>query len=125
MENKDLKILCIEDDPDTCELVTFVFEEAGYEIETCSQLECLKLLREQKFQAVILDNYFYGTSGVEICRELRSFDQATPIIFFSGEARQTEIDKALAAGANEYLIKPNGFEQLLPTTIHLIEESRK
>ena len=121
MKNKALKILCIEDDKDTCELITFVFEQEGYKVESCTQMECLKLIREEKFLAVILDNYFYGTTGVEICQELRSFDKTTPVIFFSGEVRQAEIEKALEAGANDYLIKPSGFEKLLPTTIELIE----
>lgn len=124
MENNDFKILCIEDDKDTCELLTFVFEQEGYNVESCSQIDCLNLIREKKFLAVILDNYFIGISGVEICRELRSFDKTTPIIFFSGEARPEEIEKALSAGANDYLVKPNDFERLQPTTIKLIEESK-
>ena len=122
MKHNDLKILCIEDDEDTCDLVTFIFAQEGYKVESCSQVECLKLIREEKFLAVILDNYFIDKSGVEICRELRNFDKTTPVIFFSGEARQSEIEKAISAGANDYLIKPNDFEKLLPTTIKLIEE---
>ena len=123
MKNNPLKILCIEDDEDTCELIAFVFKQAGYSVEACSQTDCLKLIREEKFLAIILDNYFVELSGVQICQEFRSFDRTTPVIFFSGEARQEEITKALSAGANDYLIKPNDFEKLLPTTIKLIEES--
>lgn len=123
MELKPLTILCIEDNEDTCELVSFVFEHAGYKVTTCSQTDCLKLLHEEKFLAIILDNYFDGMKGLDICRELRNFDQTTPVIFFSGEARQSEIDKGLEAGANAYLVKPNDFEKLVPTTIKLIEES--
>jgi DNA-binding response OmpR family regulator len=122
MSDTKLKILCIEDDVDTCELVTFVFHNAGYKVETCSQADCLKLIHEEKFKAIILDNYFDGLSGIEICRKIRSSDQTTPVIFLSGEARQAEIDKALETGANAYLIKPNDFEKLVPTTIKLIEQ---
>lgn len=123
MKNNPLKILCIEDDEDTCELIAFVFEQAGFSVETCSQKDCLSLIHEEKFLAIILDNYFIELSGVEICQEIRNFDRTTPVIFFSGEARQEKIDKALSAGANDYLIKPNDFEKLLPTVIKLIEES--
>lgn len=121
MNQNTSRILCIEDDEDTCELVTFVFKQEGYNVESCRSAECLKIIYEEKFLAIILDNYFIEKSGVEICREIRAFDQKTPIIFFSGEARQTEIDKALAAGANRYLVKPNDFDKLLPTTIELVE----
>ena len=123
MPPTNLEILCIEDDKDTCELVTYVFEKGGYQVESCGRMDCLSLIHERKFKAVILDNYFLEISGVNICQEIRSFDKITPIIFFSGEVRQSEIDKALAAGANAYLTKPMDFKKLLPTTIKLITES--
>jgi CheY-like chemotaxis protein len=122
MNDSKSKILCIEDDTDTCELISFVINQAGFEIEACSRKECLKLIHEEKFSAFILDNWFEGTSGVEICQQIRSFDPDTPIVFFSGEARQSEIDKALASGANAYLLKPNDFVKLTETIIKLIEE---
>jgi DNA-binding response OmpR family regulator len=122
MNESKSKILCVEDDEDTCELVSFVFKQAGYETETCSKMDCLNLIHEEKFLAFILDNWFEGTSGVDICEQIRSFDLDTPIIFFSGEARTSEIDKALAAGANAYLVKPNDFEKLTETVTKLIGE---
>ena len=109
---------------DTCELVTFVFKQAGCDITACSQTDCLKILHEEKFSAIILDNYFDGLSGVDICQEIRAQDRAIPVVFLSGEARQAEIDKAKAAGANAYLIKPDDFEKLVPTVIGLIEKSQ-
>ena len=118
------KILCIEDDEDACQLVTFVFQQEGYEVESCSEKDCLKLIHEEKFLAVILDNYFVDMSGINICKELRSFDSVTPVVFFSGEARQVEIDKAISAGADTYLVKPNDFEKLVPVTINLIKNSQ-
>ena len=119
MSESKLKILCVEDDEDTCELIGFVLKQAGYEVETCSRVDCLKLIHEKKFLAFILDNWFEGTSGVDICKEIRSFDLNTPVIFCSGEARRFEIDKALAAGANAYLVKPIDFEELTQAILHL------
>ena len=121
MTDSNKYILCVEDDADTCELVTFVFEQAGYKVVACSTEDCLKVIHEEKFLAIILDNHFVGVSGINICRELRRFDKTTPIIFLSGEARPDEIDKALAAGANAYLLKPNDFDKLVPTAIKFIE----
>jgi DNA-binding response OmpR family regulator len=122
MSESKLKILCVEDDEDTCELIGFVLKQAGYEVETCSRVDCLKLIHEKKFLAFILDNWFEGTSGVDICKEIRSFDLNTPVIFCSGEARRFEIDKALAAGANAYLVKPIDFEELTETVTKLVRE---
>ena len=125
MNKSKSRILCVEDDEDTCELISFVLKQEGYEVESCSQMDCLKLIHEEKFIAFILDNWFEGTSGVDICREIRSFDSETPIIFCSGEARQPEIDKALAAGANAYLVKPIDFEELTDTLARLTQGQKE
>jgi two-component system phosphate regulon response regulator PhoB len=118
-ENKN--ILCIDDDNDTCELVKFVLEQEGLRVTACSTAdEGLLNARKGNFRLIILDNRFHTTSGVEICEEIREFDKATPIIFFTGESRQAEIDKALEAGANAYLVKPNDFEKLAQTVLDLI-----
>ena len=117
-------VLCIEDDEDTCLLMRFVFEQEGFQVETCSVEDCLKVIQKQSFSAIILDNYFGHLSGVEICREIRKLHPVTPIVFFSGEVRPTEKEKALAAGGNAYLIKPDDFEKLIETTLRCIKEAR-
>lgn len=124
MTESKSKILCIEDDVDTCELVTFVFKQAGCDITACSQTNCLKIIHEEKFSAIILDNYFDGMSGINICQEIRAQNLTVPVVFLSGEARPAEIDKAKAAGANAYLIKPDDFEKLVPTVMELIEKTQ-
>lgn len=121
MNQDNVSILCIEDDEDTCQLVSFVFKQEGYEVKTCSSKDCLKIIEHEHFSAIILDNYFGELNGVDICREIRLLHPNTPIIFFSGEVRQAERDKAMAAGATTYLIKPNDFERLVETAIKLIE----
>lgn len=115
-------VLCIEDDEDTCTLMRFVFEQEGFQVETCSIEDCLKVVEKQAFSAIILDNYFGELNGVDICREIRRIHSTTPVIFFSGEVRPAEKRKALAAGANAYLIKPDDFEKLVETTLRFIKE---
>jgi CheY-like chemotaxis protein len=123
MELTKPSILCIDDDEDTRELIRFAFQATGYPVATCAAAEeGLLKARKSGFGAIILDNRFRGVSGEEICREIRRFDPLTPIVFFSGEARPAEIDKAFAAGANAYLVKPLDFEKLTETVIGLIEK---
>lgn len=117
-------ILCIEDDEDTCTLMRFVFEQEGFIVTTCSAEDCLKIVERETFSAIILDNYFGALDGVDICRQIRNFHPSTPIIFFSGEVRQTEREKAFAAGADAYLIKPDDFEKLVETTLGLIRKAQ-
>lgn len=120
MSDNQTKILYIEDDEDTCELISFVFEKEGYKILACGQKECLKMIEDEEFSAVILDNYFGEISGIEICRRIRALSADIPIVFFSGEAREIEINKAIQAGATLYLVKPLDFEKLLPSVTKLI-----
>jgi two-component system OmpR family response regulator len=125
MEASKQTILCIEDDKDTCDLIEFMFRQAGYQVSSCSTAEDgLRQVRQGNFEAVILDNHLRGISGYEVCREIRTFDQNIPVIFFSGEARAQEKEKALAAGASAYLIKPNDFEKLTETVIGLIKANK-
>lgn len=125
MNQSSSAILCVDDDRDNRELLAFVFEQEGFEVKTCGTIsDCLFQAKETIFSAIVLDNHFRKTNGVEICREIRWFDPITPIIFYSGEARQSEIEKALAAGANAYLVKPKDFERLTETVSKLIKERR-
>ena len=125
MNESKQKILCIDDDNDTCVLVDFVLKEEGYDITSCNSAEDgLFQARKGNFAAIILDNRFERTDGVKICEEIRSFNSIVPIIFLSGEARPAEIEKALAAGANAYLVKPNDFEKLTETIVGLTGENR-
>lgn len=122
--NSSKSIFVCEDDADSRELLRFVFELEGYTVTACDNLEeCLSQARNGGFQAIILDNRLGGTSSVEVCRQIRTTHSTIPIIFYSGEARQAEINKALAAGANDYLVKPLDFEKLTQIVIGLIEKS--
>ena len=116
-------ILCVDDDKDSLDLLTFVFKSEGFEVTACDSLEeCLSQIRQKHFSVIVLDNRFGNGTSIEVCNELRSYNHYTPIVFYSGEARQSEIDKALECG-NAYLIKPIGFDKLADTVKNLIQET--
>jgi DNA-binding response OmpR family regulator len=123
MDQSKKTILCVDDNKDNCDLLTFVFENEGFDVVTCESVEeCSIQIRKRKYSAVILDNRFGETTSLDVCKEIRWFDPVLPIIFYSGEARELEIAKALAAGADTYLIKPNDFGKLVPTVLAFLEE---
>jgi CheY-like chemotaxis protein len=119
-------VLCVDDNQDNLELITFVFEHAGFDVTACDTLnDCLLHARSKSLDAIILDNRFGDQSSVEVCEEIRSFNPAIPIVFYSGEARQFEIERALNECGNAYLVKPNDFEKLIPTVVNLIQSTDK
>lgn len=125
MNQSKQTILCVDDNKDNLDLITFVFERTGFEVTACDSLEeCLSHVRLKNFQAIILDNRFADKTSFEVCQEIRFLNKLIPIVFYSGEARLTEIEKALKAGGSAYLVKPNDFERLTETVIKLVEETQ-
>jgi DNA-binding response OmpR family regulator len=119
------RILCVDENEDSLELLTITFEQQGFDVTTCRTLEeCLAQARRQVFSAIILDNRYGNGRSFAVCREISAFAPRTRIIFCSGEARQTEIAKAIEAGGDKYFVKPVDFDILADTVKELIEESR-
>jgi DNA-binding response OmpR family regulator len=95
-------------------------------VTTCDLLaDCLPLIYKNDYSAIILDNRFGSETCLEVCRAIRSLKQNIPIIYYSAEAREKEIEKAIKAGASLYLTKPDNFDALIESTKHLIEENQK
>jgi two-component system OmpR family response regulator len=101
------RILCVEDDPDSCEMLTAVLRQSGYDVKTAiTPGDGIIMLKAYSFDLIILDNWYPDTTGPGLCRSIRAFDKATPIIFYSGAAIESDISEALDAGAQGYVIKP-------------------
>jgi DNA-binding response OmpR family regulator len=105
------RILCVEDDKDTCELLGILFSE--YEVVFADSLkQAFSLLASQHFDLYVLDNWLPDGSGIEVCQRIHALKPLIPIIFTSAVGQKSEIKKALAAGAREYLVKPYEPEDL-------------
>ena len=106
-------ILVVEDDRRIRDLLRrgLIFE--GYAVNTAEDGEtALRSVREKEPDAVILDLMLPGMDGLEVCRRLRSAS-AVPILMLT--ARDTVPDRVtgLDAGADDYMVKPFAFDELL------------
>lgn len=111
-----MRILCVEDDADSREMMTVILEQAGYEVVAASNpADGLKIAKHDAPALIILDNWYERGSGIELCKQIRQFDSHTPIIFYSGAVYQSDIQNAMEAGAQDYLIKPTGIQVLVKT----------
>jgi DNA-binding response OmpR family regulator len=118
------RVLYVDDDADSRELIAVVLKVAGYEVVASAGCrEAIGLAAEGGFSAIILDNWFPDGNGPDLCREIRNSDQRTPILFYSAAAYPADMDRALSAGAQAYLVKPNGLEDLLPTLGRLLQKA--
>lgn len=127
MRMKDTpRVLYIEDHEDTRELVTLVLEQKSYEVVTGSTVRSgVTLAGSQKFDLYLLDSWLPDGSGLELCRKIREFDQATPILFYSAAAYEIDRAEAIKSGAQAYLIKPSHPSELCSMVEALIESHRR
>jgi DNA-binding NarL/FixJ family response regulator len=109
-------ILIVDDDPGFRELVSVLCERAGYAcVEAESREDTLAAARSERPDVVLLDVKLGGTSGYQICRDLRDeFGDELPIIFVSGARAETSDRVAgLLIGGDDYLAKPVDPDELL------------
>ena len=107
------KILIIEDNQDIRYNLVDFLEARGYQTDnTDDGLKALALLTLQQFDIIILDIMLPGMNGLDLCRELRTRGNETPVLFLS--ARDTVQDRiqGLATGADDYLVKPFSLAEL-------------
>lgn len=123
--NNTPRVLYIEDHEDTRELVTLVLEQRSYEVVTGSTIKSgIALAGSQQFDLYLLDSWLPDGSGLDLCRHIREFDKATPILFYSAAAYEIDKDQALNCGAQAYLIKPSQPSELCSLVESLIESHR-
>jgi two-component system KDP operon response regulator KdpE len=110
---QDQTILIVDDEPQIRRVMRTTLTSQGYSIiEAKSGEEALNLIRGERPALIILDVNLPGMSGLETCREIRAASDV-PIIMLT--VRNTERDKvqALDAGADDYVVKPFGVEELM------------
>src|SRR5678815_3002529 len=120
------RVLYVEDHEDTRELVTLVLEQKSYEVVTGSTIKSgVALACSQHFDLYLLDSWLPDGSGLELCRMIRDFDKATPILFYSAAAYEIDRVEAIKSGAQAYLIKPSHPSELCRMVESLIESHRR
>lgn len=109
-----MTILIVEDDADIGSLLRRGFAAENYEVELVSDGDsALAAASGKVLEAIILDVMLPGRSGIEVCRALRTAGQTAPIIMLSARSSVNERTEGLLAGADDYVIKPFAFSELL------------
>ena len=107
------RILVVDDEPQILRALETNLRGAGYEVATAATAEhALTMAAIRPPDAVILDLVLPDGSGIDVCRELRSWSSA-PILVLSVVGDETEKVAALDAGADDYVQKPFGIDELL------------
>jgi CheY-like chemotaxis protein len=110
------KILVVDDDAPTCELITDVLLGADVQAFSLTDSSAAALrLQKEKFDAVFLDARMPQPDGIELTRQIRSsgLNVKTPVVMITGEGEQQFLTRAFEVGANFVLFKPVDRQALL------------
>lgn len=109
-----MRLLVIEDEQRTLGLLSDGLRAAGFQIDACDNgADGLQLAMQGSYGAIILDIMMPKMDGWSVLSELRKTDNRTPAIILSARESVSDRVRGLTLGADDYLVKPFAFDELL------------
>ena len=109
-----MKILVVEDEPAVAGFLHQGLTEQGYTVDLAADgLLGLRRAQSTHYDCLILDQMLPGLSGLEVCRQVRAHDSGVPILLLTALGETDDKIRGLDAGADDYLVKPFAFSELL------------
>ena len=109
-----MRILIAEDERDLNRLIKKRLKESGYSVDACFDgEEVLDYLQCAEYDALILDIMMPKMDGIAVLRQLRERENAIPVLLLTAKDSIEDRVTGLDAGADDYLVKPFAFEELL------------
>ncbi|MGF7142240.1 DNA-binding response OmpR family regulator [Anaerotaenia torta] len=119
-----MRILIAEDERDLNRLILKKLTAEGYGVDACFDgEEALDCLRMAEYDVVILDIMMPKRDGLSVLKHMRAGGDKTPVLFLTARDAVSDRVSGLDAGANDYLVKPFSFEELLARIRVLTRES--
>jgi diguanylate cyclase (GGDEF)-like protein len=113
-EEDTVKILLVEDDPSTRELLVFHLIAARYAVEQASDgIIAKELAALWNYDLILLDVNIPRLDGLSLCRQLREQGVSAPILMLTAQAEDKDVITGLDAGADDYVTKPFEVSQVL------------
>jgi DNA-binding response OmpR family regulator len=118
------RILCVEDDVDSRQMMKVLLGMWNYEVVLAqTAADGFRQAQSERFDLCLLDTSLPDESGLDLCRHICELDGHAPVVFISGHAYEADKLRGLKAGALAYLTKPVDFDLLEETMARLIDES--
>jgi DNA-binding response OmpR family regulator len=108
-----VRVLVVDDDEETRELVGAALRREGYELASSSSAtDALRIATAEPFDVLVLDVMLGRDSGLDVCARLRESGIETPILFLSARGAVDARVEGLEAGGDDYLRKPFALKEL-------------
>ena len=109
-----MRILMIEDDKELAEITKLRLEKDNFTVDVCLDgAEGLYYMQENMYDLVILDRMLPSMDGTQVLKEARKANVSTPVIFLTALGELEDKITGLDCGADDYMVKPFAFEELL------------
>ena len=119
-----MKILIVEDEPKVASFIKKGLEESQYEADLAyDSVFAEKLARQFKYNLFILDIIIPGIGGLELCKKLKTTSPNIPVLMLTALGTTEDKLAGFDAGANDYLVKPFEFRELLARVKVLLKTS--
>ena len=119
-----MRILVVEDEPKLNELITARLRREHYSIDSClSGDAAMDYLACAQYDLLVLDIMLPGISGLELLRSLRGRGDKTPVLLLTALDSIPDRVSGLDSGADDYLVKPFAFDELLARIRVLLRRS--
>lgn len=120
------KILLVEDDTRVCSFINKGLTENGFEVTVAMDGDMgLQLALKHSYDLLILDIMLPGINGLELCRQVRLENKSIPILFLTAMGSTENVVIGLESGADDYLVKPFKFIELLARIKTLMRRTGK
>ncbi len=122
------KIVIAEDERDIRDLIVFTLQFAGHQVLAATNgEEAVALARQEQPDLVILDVRMPKMTGYEACRRIKALPEtaAIPVVFLSAKGQDAEVEEGLAAGAQDYILKPFSPDQLTRRVAEILQQVDK
>jgi DNA-binding response OmpR family regulator len=109
-----MKILIVEDEPKVAFFIKKGLEESQYDAEIAYDgITAEKLASQYKYNLYILDIIIPGINGIDLCKKLKKLNPGIPVLMLTALGTTEDKLTGFDAGANDYLVKPFEFRELL------------
>lgn len=110
---KGIKILVVDDEPNILQFLELGLQNEGFEVQTAQDgMTAINMMKQFGPHVVILDVMMPGMDGFEVCRMLKKTENVAVIMLTAKDEVDDRV-KGLTLGADDYMIKPFSFEELL------------
>lgn len=122
-EDKNVKILVVDDDDNLRETLSELLEIEGYDVyQAANAKECINLVSNDFFNIILMDYNLPDGTGLEVVKQIRIFNSQSQIIMITAHASLNAVVKAIQESVYDFLIKPVDFDYLKRTIKMALEK---